>query len=54
MATYLGPLTGGTIDQYANIAGQVYYYDTVAGTISHTIPNGFQDGKGVNHCRPLD
>ncbi|KAL1800296.1 hypothetical protein ACET3X_000638 [Alternaria dauci] len=44
--TYLGPLVGGRINQYANSAGQVYYHDTVAGTTSYAIPNGFQDGAG--------
>ncbi|KAF2801022.1 hypothetical protein K505DRAFT_369767 [Melanomma pulvis-pyrius CBS 109.77] len=47
MTTYhLGPLVGGTIIQYSNSAGQVYYHDTVAGTTSYTIPNGFEDGLG--------
>lgn len=52
--TYLGPLVGGTINQYANSAGQVYYHDTVAGTTSYAIPNGFQDGAGVRYSRLVD
>ncbi|KAF1840529.1 uncharacterized protein K460DRAFT_421469 [Cucurbitaria berberidis CBS 394.84] len=48
MATYLGPLVGGRINQYANTAGQIYYQDTVTGTTSYAIPNGFQDGAGDN------
>jgi hypothetical protein len=42
--TYLGTLVGGRINQYANSANQVYYHDTVAGTTSYAISNGFQDG----------
>jgi hypothetical protein len=52
--TYLGPLLGSRIDQYANSAGQVYYHDTVAGTTSYAIPNGFQDGVGVLSPRLVD
>ncbi|KAF2466098.1 uncharacterized protein BDR25DRAFT_345705 [Lindgomyces ingoldianus] len=47
MTTYqLGPLVGGTIHQYANAVGQIYYCDTVAGTTSYAIPEGFQDVAG--------
>ncbi|KAF1959987.1 hypothetical protein CC80DRAFT_490013 [Byssothecium circinans] len=49
--TFLGPLTGGRINQYANSAGQVYYNDTVTGTTSYAIPNGFQDSAGDTWVR---
>jgi len=53
-STDLGPLAGGRIKQYANHAGQIYYYDTVATTTSYAIPNGFQDGAGVRYFRHVD
>ncbi|KAF1358980.1 hypothetical protein EJ07DRAFT_156351 [Lizonia empirigonia] len=37
--TYLRPLVGGRINQYANSAGQVYYHDTVAGRRGTLFPS---------------
>ena len=43
----LGFLVGGRICQYADSTGSVYYHDTVAGTTSYTVPQGFADAAGV-------
>lgn len=44
---YLGPLVGNAWLQYANSAGQVYYYDPVTRQSTFRLPNGWQDDVQV-------
>ncbi|KAI9879006.1 MAG: hypothetical protein M1830_009875 [Pleopsidium flavum] len=39
----LGPLPGGPWHQYANAAGQAYYYNTTTQATTYSIPSGFED-----------
>jgi hypothetical protein len=53
MTTYdLGELHGGQFYQYANSAGQSYYYDKIGKTTSFAIPQGYEDSQLV--CLPFN